>query len=108
MTNGWRICPRVRIGGVLVVSHHMGSPNASPPPDLCPAHLRIWHAWRDHVYDPRNPLDWPGQHIGDSRTTHTERADQWAVKNLEQMEMCERVCHTGNSPQCDWPTREGE
>lgn len=70
------------------------------PRDLCPEHARIWIGWRDHFYDPRDPKDWPGQHIMDSRTTHGERARRWDEKNLEQMVGTETACRSGTSPQC--------
>lgn len=79
-------------------------PHDSPPIDLCPVHRKAWRAWRDHVrrYTSSNPTDWPGgSHIMDSRTTHLERRRGWLTKDAEQMELVEKICRSGKSPECE-------
>lgn len=81
--------------------------NDRMPAGMCPTHRTIWLAWRENHYDPRDPKDWPGQHIMDSRTSHAERGRRWDEKNREQMQLAERCCRRGNSLQCDNPTGDG-
>jgi hypothetical protein len=73
----------------------------APPPGLCPAHRRIWSAWRDHTYNSRAPKDWPGQILLDARTSHADRRADWNRKNTEQMQLTADLCTSGRSPQCD-------
>lgn len=76
----------------------------APPADLCRTHRKAWLAWRDHIrkYDPNNPTEWPGgQHIMDSRTSHTTRRRSWIEKNARQMEIVENICRSGKSKECD-------
>lgn len=70
------------------------------PTDLCPVHRRIWRAWKAHRYDPQHPKDWPGQILMDARTSHAERREDWARKNLREMESTAALCRSGRSPQC--------
>lgn len=70
------------------------------PVDLCGAHRRIWRDWQDYSYDPRNPREPGGGQMLDSRTTHTERAEAWDRHNQGQMDLTERICRSGESPQC--------
>lgn len=76
---------------------------AKPPADLCRTHATAWTKWRTHSlsYDPRNPKDWPGQHIMDSRTSHAERRRTWITKGREQLDLTENICRSGRSPQCN-------
>lgn len=82
------------------VPHVSGMPRVTIPDDLCPEHQRIGRAWRNNRYDPRNPREWGGGHILDSRTSHTERAAGWARKNAEQITATIATCRSGRSPQC--------
>jgi hypothetical protein len=70
---------------------------------MCPEHTRIWRAWRDHLYNPYHPQDWPGMMILDARTSHAERRADWVAKNAEQMQLTEECCRSGRSRQCNWP-----
>jgi hypothetical protein len=73
-----------------------------PPADMCGEHGRIWREWwkHSHSYNPRDPKDWPGQHIMDSRTSHNARRAAWLRKGLEQLQLTEKICRSGKSPQC--------
>lgn len=74
--------------------------NRRVPSDLCPAHAEIWKGWRDYSYDPRNPREPGGGQLMDARTSHTERQAAWDRYNGEAMELAERICRSGKSPQC--------
>lgn len=79
-------------------------PHDMPPDDLCKVHRSAWMQWRNHItkYSTSNPKEWPGgAHIMDSRTSHATRRRQWIEKNAEQMELVERICRSGRSPECD-------
>lgn len=76
------------------------------PDDLCAEHKRIWLAWREYHYDPRNPRDPGGQLLMDARTTHTERAARWDEFNGKQMDATEACCRSGTSPQCTTESKE--
>jgi hypothetical protein len=73
-----------------------------PPGDLCGEHGRIWREWWTHSrsYNSRDPKDWPGQRIMDSRTSHDARRAEWLRKGLEQLQLTEKICRSGSSPQC--------
>jgi hypothetical protein len=76
--------------------------SSRPPADLCDEHGRIWREWwkHSHSYSSLDPKDWPGQRIMDSRTSHNRRRAEWLTKGLEQLQLIERICRTGTSPQC--------
>jgi hypothetical protein len=77
-----------------------------PPADLCPAHREAWLTWRNHYlkYRVSNPTEWPGRAmIMDSRTSHTTRRRGWIDKDAEQMELIEKICRSGKSPECNRP-----
>lgn len=78
------------------------------PDGLCPAHHQQAVDWRNNDYDPRNPGEWPAGRsvtgrtlLHDSRTSHDERAREFTRKNQEQITLINRICTSGNSPQCD-------
>lgn len=71
---------------------------------LCPACAAARTKWRQVIYNPRRPSEWPGgQHILDSRTSHTERRADWEKKTAEQVALIEGICArqhlTGGLPQ---------
>ena len=78
------------------------APGSGPPPDLCEWHATAWDGYRTLAlsYDPNDPKDWPGHHIMDSRTSHETRRKEWITKGREQLDMIEKHCRSGRSPQC--------
>jgi hypothetical protein len=85
----------------------------SPPPGMCPRHLRIRQQYRDQHYDPRTGNRWPG-HAGspftiigrDLHRVSEERRCEWDEKASDQMRLTENICLSGVSPQCDHPAPE--
>lgn len=79
----------------------------SLPIGLCPAHHQQVAEWRNNDYDWRNPGEWPGglssqtrSQLIDSRTSHEERAREFAEKNWRQIELIAGICKSGRSAQC--------
>lgn len=79
----------------------------SLPSGLCAAHHQQAFEWRSNDYDWRNPGEWPcGRSVPhrtllmDCRTSHEERAREFEQKNWEQIELIDRICKSGRSPQC--------
>lgn len=77
------------------------------PTGLCSEHHQQAVEWRNNDYDWRNPGEWPGgrsssarSHIIDCRTSHEERAREFAEKNRQQIELIAGICKSGRSPQC--------
>lgn len=76
------------------------------PEDLCPEHRRIWLTWRNLTYNPWHPQEWPGGSIiMDNRTLHETRRRDWDRKSEEQMDLTEKICRRGDSPQCGERTK---
>jgi hypothetical protein len=76
----------------------------SPPADLCREHAKIWTEWAALNYNWRHPCEWPGSSIiMDNRTSHDARAADWDRKTRQQLDLVEKICRSGNSPQCSKP-----
>lgn len=78
-----------------------------PPDGMCPVHLDIRRRYRDMHFDTRTCNRWPG-HPGspfdiighDMRRVLEERRREWDTRAAEQMQLTERICLRGDSPQC--------
>jgi hypothetical protein len=95
---------------------HMGTNNmfppdqrysVRPPQGMCQTHHEMWIGYRNQNYDPRTGNRWPG-HAGsmftivghDIARVSEERRVEWDRKASEQMQLVERICLRGDSPQC--------
>ncbi|QQM45132.1 hypothetical protein [Streptomyces liliifuscus] len=81
--------------------------NIRPPAELCPEHRRLWIAYRNMRFDEETGNRWPGydgspfQYQGtDMDALRNERRVEWDEKASEQMQLIERICLSGRSPQC--------
>lgn len=78
-----------------------------PPTALCPAHRRHWIDYRNMLFNEETGDPWPGNpqspflYVGvDINRLREERRVQWDRKASEQMQLIERICLSGRSPQC--------
>lgn len=77
--------------------------------EMCPEHRRIASQWRNHLYSPYHPTEWPGgSHIMDSRTSPRDRRYDWEKKNEEQVRLTVKACLSGRSPQCNHAHKDQE
>lgn len=81
--------------------------NVRPPADLCPEHRRLWIDYRNMRFNEETGNRWPGYdgspfqyHGVDMNELRDHRRVEWDKKASEQMQLIERVCLSGWSPQC--------
>ncbi|MFB7605238.1 hypothetical protein [Streptomyces gardneri] len=78
-----------------------------PPLKLCPAHRQHWFDYRNMRFSEETGDPWPGSpqspflYVGTNVSRlREERRVQWDRKASEQMQLIERICLSGRSPQC--------
>jgi hypothetical protein len=83
-----------------------------PAGGICPTHRQHWIDYRNMLFDYETGNRWPGYHgspfeyVGtDMNGLREERRVQWDRNASEQMQLIERICLSGRSPQCT-PTVE--
>lgn len=81
-----------------------------PPAGLCAVHLKLWTDYRDLRFDPYSGNRWPGHPgspfivIGSNLQQVREwRRCEWDDKASQQMQLLEKMCLSGRSPQCPRP-----
>ncbi|WP_327359565.1 hypothetical protein [Streptomyces sp. NBC_01304] len=77
------------------------------PKELCSAHRQHWLDYRNMDYDPVTGNRWPGNSGSPFATVDRnlarlseERRCEWDEKASGQMQLIERICLSGASPQC--------
>lgn len=76
---------------------------------LCSVHREHAFGYRNLIYSPHNPTEWPGgAHIMDNRTDHETRRKDWERKSEEQVKLIVSICRSGRSPQCTHTMPEDE
>lgn len=84
------------------------------PKGICEAHGELWLGYRNMYFDPYTGNRWPGAsgspfeyHGHDMDRLREERRVEWDEKASAQMQLIERICLRGDSPQCsaDVPLR---
>ncbi|MGW3196754.1 hypothetical protein ACWDBD_19610 [Streptomyces sp. NPDC001118] len=95
---------------------YLGTNNPFPPDErytvrmpagMCATHREHWLGYRNMDFDPVSGNRWPGgagspfNPIGrDLARVREERRCEWDEKASEQMRLIERICLSGNSPEC--------
>ncbi|GAA2803403.1 hypothetical protein [Streptomyces showdoensis] len=81
-----------------------------PPAGMCPTHRQGWLDYRNMRFNEETGDPWPGNpqspflFVGsDMNRLRNERRLQWDRKASEQMQLIERICLRGDSPQCTSP-----
>lgn len=81
--------------------------NVRPPAELCPTHHRGWLDYRNMHFDPVTGNRWPGYDGSPFLPNGTgmdelreQRRVEWDEKASNQMQLIERICLSGRSPQC--------
>lgn len=79
-----------------------------PPDGICPAHRQHWLDYRNMHFNPETGNRWPGYDGSpfnpnghDMGHLREERRAEWDEKASEQMQLIERICLSGRSPQCN-------
>jgi hypothetical protein len=81
--------------------------NVRPPDGMCRVHRKMWIDWRNHQMDSVSANRWPGHPgspfvpVGDIATLFERRRCEWDEETIAQMQLTERICLSGTSPQCD-------
>lgn len=86
--------------------------NVRAPKGMCPVHWQMRVDYRNMHFDPVTGDRWPGTPgsmfivVGsDLNAVCEERRCEWDERASEQMQLIERICLSGRSPQCD---RDGD
>lgn len=81
-----------------------------PLPGMCAVHMEMRRGYRDMYFDDRSGNRWPGTPGSpftiidhDLGRELAWRRAEWDDKASEQMQLTERICLSGRSPQCSDP-----
>lgn len=81
-----------------------------PPAGMCTHHRQAWIDYRDMRFDWETGARWPGEHgspfqyVGHNmREVREQRRVEWDEKASAQMQLIERICLSGRSPNCTEP-----